>query len=118
MEPGWQRNVVGVVVLAVWAVGFGLLAVDDGRAFGDGVVDAIRLWGWLLAILLTERLIASLPVRFLVLALSMVAITAVEQLIFDGGATWTAAVWSVALAALFTVIQLIFAAVSRRPTAA
>jgi amino acid transporter len=92
--------------------------VDDGRAFGDGVVDAIRLWGWLLAILLTERLIASLPVRFLVLALSMVAITAVEQLIFDGGATWTAAVWSVALAALFTVIQLIFAAVSRRPTAA
>jgi hypothetical protein len=59
--------------------------VDDGRAFGDGVVDAIRLWGWLLAILLTERLIASLPVRFLVLALSMVAITAVEQLIFDGG---------------------------------
>jgi len=53
-----------------------------------------------------------------VLALSMVAITAVEQLIFDGGATWTAAVWSVALAALFTVIQLIFAAVSRRPTAA
>jgi hypothetical protein len=96
---------------------FGLLAVDDGRTFGDGVVDAIRLWGWLLALLVTERLIRSLPVRFVVLALSMVAITAVEQLIFDGRATWTAAAWSVALAAVFTVIQLAFAAVSRRQAA-
>lgn len=103
--------------MAVWAVGFGLLAVDDGRTFGDGVVEAIRLWGLLLAILVTERLTRSLPVRFVVLALSLIAITAVEQLIFDGRATWTAAAWAVALAAVFIVIELIFAAVSRRQTA-
>ena len=114
MEPGWRRNVVLAIVLAVSAAGWGLLAVDEGRTFAEGVGEGLWLGASLLAVITVEGLIRSRAVRFVVLAASLVAISAVYQLIADGRATWTAAAWAIALAAVMIVIEIVFTAVSRR----
>jgi hypothetical protein len=114
MEPGWQRNVVVTIILAVSAVGYGLLSLDEGRSFAEGFGEGLWLSASLLAVIVAEGLIRSPRARFVVLAASLVAISAAYQLIADGGATWTAAAWAVGAAAGVIVLERIFAAVSRR----
>ena len=115
MEPGWQRNVVVGPLLVALVVWFGVVAVvDGGKTVSEGLVEALWLCAWLIAIFVTERLIHAVPVRFLALGFSLAAISGVEQLISDGTTTWTAAAWAVAVAAVVIAVQLIVAAVGRR----
>jgi hypothetical protein len=113
MEAGWQRNVVIGVMLAVFAAGYGLLSTADGTTFAEGAGEGLWLSGFVLAIIAAEQ-IRSRAARFVVLAASLVSISAVYQLIADGRATWTAAAWAVVIAAGMIVLELIFTVVGRR----
>ena len=113
MEAGWQRNVVLGVMLAVFAAGYGLLSMEDGTTFAEGAGEGLWLSAVVLATIATEQ-IRSRAARFVVLAASLVSISAVYQLIADGRATWTAAAWAVVIAAGMIALELIFTIVGRR----
>lgn len=107
MEPGWQRNVVIGVVFAVWVAGFGLLEVDDGGRFMDGVVTALYVGAVGLPLLIAPR-ITSLRARFMAVLVAVAAVTAAFQLAWNGEIGWLwMGVTGLALASISVAADLV-----------
>ena len=118
MEPGWQRNVVVGVVLAVWVAG---RPARDGRrrpVHGRGPQGLYLVA--LLGVLAASRAVASLGTRFAVTVVAVAAVQAAYQLSVNGRIGWAwLAITALGIATVMTGVEAIFRRreESRRSTA-